>query len=154
MHKSLYNSNRLIFPAVAVQTISHGVTVGDVSFSFPFCISLFWFYFVFCLFFLCLGHTNNDGVCKCVCMCLIFNSSLDEKIPSGLIGSCWPHDQPTSKCWQLIPYRLIIWLIILESSEWCVYLFVFLSFIRISLKAVKSLPLLQQGGWLTRHIWD
>lgn len=60
----------------------------------------------------------------CVCLCLIFNRSVDEKIPPGLIGSSWPHDQPTRKCCRLIPHCLIIWLIILESSDWCTYLWV------------------------------
>lgn len=91
-----------------------------------------------------------------VCGCLIFNRSVDEKIPPGLIGSCWPHDQPTRKCWQLIPYRLIIWLIILESSDWCTYLCVCmcvcacLSFICKSLGAVFLSQLALKNGALIK----
>ncbi len=95
---------------MAVKPISYGATLRDSSLSFPSCFSFLWFFL--CLV-LCL---------MCVTACLIFNSSLNGNIPSGLIGSCWPHDYSTRKRWRLTPYWLIIWLISLESFDWCAYL--------------------------------
>lgn len=80
----------------------------------------------------CLEHVNKGCVGKWVH--LIFNSSVNEKIPSGLIGSCWPHEQPTRKCWRLIPHQLIIWLIILQSCDWCACVCVCVSLISVCMR--------------------